>query len=265
MVKYNKHKRKYRWTVSVQISNNEIPDNEEPEVKTPPEIITEVIPPKEEGPEPENEIPNSLIDRKSTIKILPLGDSITNGGNGFPSYRKSLWHKLKNEGYSIDFLGSSKSFHGMAPVASDLDFDLDHEGHWAWEVGQIRDNIHTWLNDYNPDIVLIHLGTNDYSRGQTNKSTLSEMSEIFKALRDKNPNIIILIAKIIPMKNKDTAPFNSDLASWAKDQSTSISTVVVVDQYKNYNPTEDSYDNYHPNSFGEEKMAEKWFQAIDSL
>ena len=44
-----------------------------------------------------------------------------------------------------------------------------------------------------------------------------------------------------------------------------LSPVIVVDQYTGYNPATDSYDNYHPNAVGEEKMASRWFSALQSV
>ena len=81
----------------------------------------------------------------ATVTIAPIGDSITNGGNGRPSYRRALWQKLQQAGYDVDFVGSKNTFFGNGPPASELDFDLDHEGHWAEEAGFVADNIDTCL------------------------------------------------------------------------------------------------------------------------
>jgi lysophospholipase L1-like esterase len=200
-----------------------------------------------------------------SIAIAPIGDSITHGGNGRPSYRRALWQKLQQAGYDVDFVGSQNTFNGSAPPSSERDFDLDHEGHWAKEAGYIASRIGGWLGSYTPDIAIIHLGTNDFDRGQSNASTLAELGNIFSSLRADNPQVVILVAEIIPMKNRDTASFNSALRTWAPGQSTSASPVVVVDQYSGYNAANDNYDNYHPNANGEEKMAARWFVALQQV
>lgn len=194
-------------------------------------------------------------------RILPLGDSITNGGEGFPSYRRSLWFMLRNENYNVDFIGSLRGFDG--PVSDDLkDFDLDHEGHWAWEAGELEINLSNWLNGYTPDIVLLHAGTNDVDRGQSHSSTISELDSIIDILRNKNPSVVVLVAKIIPMQNRDTADFNAFIESFVALKNTSTSPVVIVDQHAGYNPSSDNHDNYHPNFTGEEKMATRWLNAL---
>jgi len=200
-----------------------------------------------------------------TTTIVPIGDSITHGGNGRPSYRRSLWLKLQQAGYDVDFVGSQNTFNGTPPPSSEQNFDLDHEGHWAEEAGDIASNIDGWLRSYTPDIAIIHLGTNDFDRGQSNASTMVELGDIFNSLRSDNPRVTILVAEIIPMQNKDTASFNSAVRAWAPAQSTSQSPVVVVDQYTGYNTANDNYDNYHPNAAGEEKMASRWFAALERV
>jgi len=203
------------------------------------------------------------------VRILPLGDSITQGGLGWPSYRRALWHKLDQAGYSVDFVGGQDDFYAQAPERAERDFDLDHQGHWAWETGEIAAKIDGWLNHwlfgYTPDVVIIHLGTNDFDRDQSIDSTLVEMETIIAALRRKNPAVSILIAEIIPMRSKDTEPFNAALRDWAPRQSTEASPLVLVDQYAGYDPVADNHDEYHPNAQGEEKMAQRWFAALQQV
>ncbi len=197
----------------------------------------------------------------ATIKILPLGDSITQGGSGYASYRRDLWFLLKDSAYKVDFIGSQDDFH--EGIADNLkDFDLDHEGHWGWETGQIEAKLSGWLDDYQPNIVLLHAGTNDFDRGQSNDTTILELSSIIDTLRKNNPSVVILLAKIIPMKNKDTRSINERIDFLAKRKNTKISPVVIVDQYKGYEPLNDNHDTYHPNVIGEGKIAKKWFDSL---
>ena len=91
---------------------------------------------------------------------------------------------------------------------------------------------------------------------------MEELANIFASLRADNPLVKILIAEIIPMRNTDTSAFNAALRAWAPAQSTILSPVTVVDQYTGYNAQTDSYDNWHPNAIGEEKMANRWFDAL---
>jgi lysophospholipase L1-like esterase len=204
------------------------------------------------------------------IKILPLGDSITDSYRGKASYRRLLWHKLKAAGYNVDFVGRPSYRHSTVPAYL-LDYDIDHEGHSGWETQQILHNISVWMNDFTADIVLLHIGTNDLDRGRgrnelvidTVNQTLNEIDGIIKKLREKNSSIVILLAKIIPMRRYDTAVFNDKIDAFVSTRTTSASPIIVVDQYSGFNPHVDNYDNYHPNEGGENKMANKWFQALE--
>jgi lysophospholipase L1-like esterase len=210
--------------------------------------------------EPE-QTPNEMPQQQTTKRILPLGDSITQGGDGFPSYRRALWLLLKSADYDVDFIGSLHDFSG--DVDNNLhDFDLDHEGHWAWETNQLEEGLPEWISEYTPDIVLLHTGTNDVDRDQSHQSTIDEISHIIDILRAKNPKVIVLLAKIIPMRGEDTAEFNVFVEDFANTKNTDQSPVVTVDQHSNYSPQEDSHDKWHPNSSGEQKMANKWFNAL---
>ncbi len=193
------------------------------------------------------------------VRIYPLGDSITDSfsGSGRPSYRRSLWLLLKNAGYNVDFVGS-RSYNDVSPV----DFDPDHDGHAGYEAGDIDFEINNYLSGIDPEIVLLHIGTNDLDRGQTVASTLTEIDRIIQKLRAKNSSIVIFLAKIIPMRNRDTADFNAQIDAFVAARTTITSPIIAVDHYSGYDPQTDNYDNYHPNEAGENKMAGKWFTAL---
>ena len=78
--------------------------------------------------------PVPLVSATSTsIKIMPLGDSITYGvgsstGGG---YRLPLWNELRARGFPIEFVGSVHT----GPAS----FDRQNEGHPGWKINQISD------------------------------------------------------------------------------------------------------------------------------
>src|SRR5262249_13855023 len=92
------------------------------------------------------------------IRVMPLGDSITYGvgSSSGSSYRADLWRRLVTQaGYNIDFVGSQRS--GSLP-------DTDNEGHSGWRIDQIAASVDGWLSTYQPDVVLLHIGTNDMNQ-----------------------------------------------------------------------------------------------------
>ena len=111
----------------------------------------------------------------AAIRMMPLGDSITVGsscgitdGGNWVSYRKTLREKLEAAGYDIDFVGSQFSGYSVFD-------DPQHEGHSGWYAAGIPNSsilpeVYYFLSNPdpqkgNPDIVLLHIGTNDVSEG----------------------------------------------------------------------------------------------------
>ncbi|MBF0432989.1 MAG: hypothetical protein HQK83_17025 [Fibrobacteria bacterium] len=207
------------------------------------------------------------------INILPLGNSITESAAGHNSYRRALYHKLKDAGYDVDFIGSmNRVYNNKMPP--NPDFDLDHEGHWGWRIDEILRDLPGWLNNYTPDAALIHLGSNDAIQNQSLESTLEEFSGIFEALRTDNPDVVLFLALLIPIGREDLVAdgdndrlnaINAALPALRDEHSTVRSPIIIVDQNTGFNAIADTFDKIHPNNNGEEKMAKKWFDAFDSF
>ena|GEM_PF-1387943 len=222
---------------------------------------------------------------QQTINILPLGNSLTNGTNVYNSYRRYLWQLLHKANYNVDFIGSWDKHHmdGNMPNA---DFDMDHEGHSGWKASDVlkppdwdkqRGNIDDWLQSYRPDIVLIELGTNEVFQCVSASSAMNDFLIILNKLRKKNSLVKILLAQIPPL-GKEWAPkklcgtdtnyeqavilFNNAILHFGHTKTTSLSTVIIVDQFTGVDPAIDMYDDIHPNATGEKKMAERWYEAL---
>jgi lysophospholipase L1-like esterase len=210
--------------------------------------------------------------QESFIRIMPLGDSITQGANTQNSYRRPLWHKLVAAGYRPDFVGSQTLNY---PLTTDTpgteppnpDFDLNHEGHAGWRADQIVPYVSLWAQTYQPDIVLIHLGTNDLK--QTIDSTILDLEAIVDILREANPRVNICLAQLIPTQNAiintTIQELNLSIAELGLSKDSTQSPLLVVDFYSDYDAMVNNWDRLHPNSTGEEVMASRWFAAIETL
>jgi lysophospholipase L1-like esterase len=203
---------------------------------------------------------------------LPLGNSITQTNSEHYSYCYNLWKKLIDCGYHFDFVGSLNSNFGgnpSWPKYQDMDFDPNHEEHWAWRADKILQDLPDWLNGYTADIALVHLRTNDVAQYKSNVSTVSEIKKIIDTPRNDNSNIDIMLAKLIPFDyptvNDSIDDLNSRMDQIAAKESTTDSLVIIVDQNIGFDVGSDTFDGFHPNASGEEKMAMKWYTAIDSI
>lgn len=197
-----------------------------------------------------------------TTKIMAIGDSITESAGGHASYRYWLWRKLLGNGYDVNFVGSMTGVHNGSPRYSN--FDQNHEGHWGWRADEILAQIDTWAASAEPDVALIHLGTNDIFQNQGNRRTIYEIGKIIDTLRATNPNVKVLLAQIIPSTNKaaEIRSFNSLIPTLARQKNTSLSPVRVVNQWTGFNAVNDTWDGVHPDESGEKKIANKWYAAL---
>jgi len=201
------------------------------------------------------------------VRIMPLGDSITAGPG---CWRAFLWNQLQTAGYTdIDFVGSVSDGGGCNPGFS---YDFNHEGHGGFSATGIADNnqLPPWLSAASPDIVLMHLGTNDMWGGFIPlQNKLNAITKLVGQMRANNPNMKIIVAQIIPMSPSncptcaaDVVAFNNAIPGWAAGLTTAQSPIFVVDQWSGFDVVADTYDGVHPVTSGFMKMANRWFPVL---
>jgi lysophospholipase L1-like esterase/ribosome-associated toxin RatA of RatAB toxin-antitoxin module len=224
-----------------------------------------------------------------TVKIMPLGNSITQGrgGDDRVPYRRDLWHLLQdNNQRDVDFIGSMKNLY--SPLSTDYtDYDLDHEGHWGWRASEILNGpagtmptgsgsgkLSVWLQTHVPDAVLMHVGSNEMIKYVESdgdlldyySSTQQTLRDIIAELRSSNPDVFIFLAQLVPSKrsaeNLRIKEFNKYIADLAAELDMPYPRVILIDQYSGINAKTDLYDNYHPNAIGAAKMANTWYKKL---
>ena len=96
--------------------------------------------------------------RAETLRIMPLGDSITTGNDSSNltpgGYRTTLFNLLSGTGYDFGFVGSMTGNPGPIP-------DNDHEGRSGFTIEQLRQTVGPSVVANQPDIILLLAGTND--------------------------------------------------------------------------------------------------------
>ena len=198
---------------------------------------------------------------------MPLGDSITQGDADHDTYRRPLWKSLEADGFNVDFVGSLRAHHRGPPPRDD--FDRDHEGHWGWRVDEILDRIRGWAEAAEPDVILIHLGSNDVFQGESIDSTIDELGELIDAVRASRPEATFLLAQLIPTSmanaNAGIRELNARIPELAKARSSATSRVIVVDQFTGFDASRQTYDGVHPNPDGEIHLSDRWLEALESV
>ncbi len=253
-----------------------------------------------------------------TIKVIAFGDSLTEGAsyseenlqgdnvtanavvpidenNQRPfgqSYRSSIARVQgdSENGVSIDFIGTKIDDWG-----GDVEFD-------GWSGFTSTDLLGTPLEALKTsglisqaDAVFITLGTNDAIEAATGNAinTTQNLTRIIEEMRAINPNLVFLLAQIIPFDPSNTTIFEFGLAyrsntreafsaalaatndaipakneiinQVANRLSNFSSPILSVDMPSVFAGQESRLmsDGIHPNNVGEREMAKKWIEAID--
>lgn len=188
------------------------------------------------------------------VKIMPLGDSITDGASVPGGYRTELWKKLVAGKYTVDFVGSMSN--GPAGLG-----DHDHEGHSGWTISQIDAKVVNWLKAYQPRTILLHIGTNDMNFGAANAPTA--LGTLLDHITTQAPDAEVFVATIIPnsIKPQDVQTYNSKIPNVVKTRADAGKHVQLVDMYSKLT-TSDLAEGVHPNAGGYAKMAAAWYDAL---
>ncbi|SCG45116.1 GDSL-like Lipase/Acylhydrolase family protein [Micromonospora rifamycinica] len=190
------------------------------------------------------------------VRVMPLGDSITDGFNVPGGYRIELWQRLVADGYRVDFVGSM--FNGPSNLG-----DHDHEGHSGWTISQIDANVVNWLRTTTPRTVLLHIGTNDMYNAS---GAPARLSTLIDKITNTAPNADVFVATIIPRNGTESAvrTFNAAIPGIVQSKVSAGKRVHLVDMFSAVG-TGDLADGIHPNATGYRKMATTWYNALRAV
>ncbi|MBN2371801.1 MAG: hypothetical protein JXO72_15070 [Vicinamibacteria bacterium] len=210
------------------------------------------------------------------IRILPLGDSLTEGGR-YPwshhSYRGYLHTLLKQAGYRVDFVGTRRRL----PCGGE---DPDHEGHSGFTIGPVDErvcptydlfsNIEPYLSS-SPDIVLLMIGINDLladdRRCVDRRSAPERLERLVRRIVDLRPEAQVLLASLLPVEQEpDPWPEFDAVNQRAALVAAATPQVHFVDAHRETGlATGDWSDGLHLSRSGAQKLAYVWFQNLKPL
>jgi lysophospholipase L1-like esterase len=195
-----------------------------------------------------------------------LGDSITEG---------------------IPYSGTENTYPARLQVTLDTaygsgSYEVINHGVGGWRADQVRDHTQGWMEQDNPDYVLLLAGGNDLAQEanpfnvlQVIAQTVAEVQEIVNIVKaHTNPDGShpqIIVSAMIPTQDV----WESLALSWYNNSLASDLTGVDLWFTDNWDDFYDSStgkakpslmaDNVHPNVSGYIMMAENWFEGLNSL
>ncbi|KAI8623335.1 SGNH hydrolase-type esterase domain-containing protein [Xylariaceae sp. FL1651] len=193
------------------------------------------------------------------VKVMLLGDSITE----ITCWRTQVWTQLTSAGLAsnVDLVGSMSDLDASCTRPSG--FDPNHEGHSGYQAYDVaRNNIVGWLQNTKPDVIQFMLGTNDVNIGKHSvQDILNSYTMILTAMRNANPNVKVIIDKMIPTSWSDATieSVNTNIPSWASSHTTSQSPITVADcsRANGFTNAMLRNDGVHPNAAGDTFIAEQ--------
>lgn len=246
-----------------------------------------------------NTIRSSADTDDTSIKILPVGDSITDGYWESGSYRKYLYNYLIENGFNIDMVGNK----GMdLETSNDISYDGNYCAYSGYAIQHItgteeRQGIYEVLvnenimETYNPDIVLLQIGTNDVLSAY-NDGIIDRLENLVDYIISYMEQDDTLFVTTIP--NFDVSVLNdagwlwaygwgvpndeltNTIQSYIDSYNSSIKDLVLKKQsegnthiqFADINSVVDYstnlYDGVHPNEVGYQKMGEYWSNVLTS-
>ena len=200
----------------------------------------------------------------SPCKILPLGDSVTLGAKSTDGggYRTPLFKLVVAANQKITFTGSLTS--GPSQVSGQA-FPRNHEGHSGWTISQLSPLIPSPALTAKPNIILLHIGTNDI--GSRNPAAMAmRLDALIEKIAQNEPDALLVVAQIVAARNDNDIrdAYNAMIPGLAQAHAAKGQHVISVDINKIPMSGLNS-DGVHPNDQGYMYMAGVWYAAIKDL
>ena len=192
------------------------------------------------------------------LRLMPMGDSITAGylsstGNG---YRGPLYTTLAGQVGTETFVGSQSDGTMSDPY---------NEGYFGYQIAQITALATGELNIYRPNIITLHIGSNDLNENYEVSTAPQRLATLIDEIIAAQPDATLLVAQLIINANATTeariVTYNAQIPAIVQARANQGKHIAVVSM--SALTTADLSDGLHPNDGGYAKMATAWDGGIE--
>jgi hypothetical protein len=192
------------------------------------------------------------------LRIMPLGDSLTEGINNNGGYRPTLYNMLKKDHLDFQFVGSQISGPASLP-------DKKHEGYDGRMIDEISFDVESKLQQLQPNIVLLSAGTKDISLHHDVAGAPRRLMKLADEILLELPTALVIVQSLPPRTdrlNGDVALFNRQLKALVLQKRRQQRRIFFQDNAALFSAKDVGPDHIHPNTDGNRKLAASWRSAI---
>lgn len=209
------------------------------------------------------------------LRILIVGDSVSQGSAGDWTWRYRLWQHLTATGTAVDFVGPRDDLWDNiagAPASQDYvepDFDRDHAARWGATLAFFPSTDHPvdeLVDTYAPDVVLEMLGINDLAFLRHDPARVADDMRAFVATaRKADPDVDVVLGHLSQTWFPGANEFNALLDELALDLDDPTARVTTAAVDVGYMLRDDTWDESHPDARGEVRIAAAMADALAGL
>ncbi len=220
--------------------------------------------------------------KSGTIKIMPVGDSITNGDGEQGGYRKYLYDALTKKGYKIDMVGPNGK---NSASANGISYDDNHAGYSGYQIKEVpswgqqqggKGSLYNELKNANavkqaqPDIILLMIGTNDLTANRSMDACASDLRAMLDYMLADMPSDGVIFLCSVPEhtayggNTQKIGNYNSTVKQVAEEYAGKGKNVKFADVHGCLDGMNDiGGDQLHPNGGGYKKIGNFFAGVID--
>ena len=215
------------------------------------------------------------------LRIMPVGDSLTQGSSGDFTWRYRLWTHLERSGVDAAFFGPDDDMYALDGDGdgdgdggdrsyADPDFDTGHAARWGATSKELSADLAEITAEHDPHYLLLLAGMEDILRGGGADHALEGIGEMVSTVRVVQGEARFVVGELPPVEgtgddarvNEEIEHFNMGVVDLAEQLTSSESPVIVAQVARDYAPSYDNWDEVHPNARGELKIAAAFADAL---
>jgi lysophospholipase L1-like esterase len=210
----------------------------------------------------------------SPCKILPFGDSITDGFGTGGAYRVELFRLAHQAGKNVTFVGTGSNGPSMVDGVA---FPPNHEGHSGFTIDPtpsrsgISPLVSSVMPQFTPHIVTLMIGTNDCIDDHELANAPVRLGALIDSIYQALPNVLVVVAQPIPSRedplNARIQTYNAAVPAIVQARADAGRHIRLVDMYTPFVAVTDYKtsllkDTWHPNEAGHAILGERWYSVL---